>query len=136
MSSYLILLSILPSFTLSYPWVARLEGVDTSLLPLGRHAERDSPDCPNNPNHIPAVGISDEFPYLGAKNGLPGNGKGGMLVPAPGDTDHEFRAPDPNTDIRGPCPGTNAMANHGFIARDGITNCKIYAASMKGRNEF
>ena len=34
---------------------------------------------------------------------------------------HEFRAPRPN-DLRGPCPGLNALANHGYIARDGLTN--------------
>ena len=32
---------------------------------------------------------------------------------------HEFRAPGPG-DIRGPCSGLNAAANHGFIPRDGI----------------
>ncbi|KEP51126.1 chloroperoxidase [Rhizoctonia solani 123E] len=33
---------------------------------------------------------------------------------------HEFRPPGPN-DKRGPCPGLNAMANHGYISRTGIT---------------
>jgi hypothetical protein len=32
-------------------------------------------------------------------------------VPAPGDTAHQYVAPGPN-DIRGPCPGLNAAANH------------------------
>jgi hypothetical protein len=30
----------------------------------------------------------------------------------------EYRSPGPN-DIRGPCPGLNALANHGFLHRDG-----------------
>lgn len=35
--------------------------------------------------------------------------------------DHEFRAPGPNY-LRGPCPGLNALANHGYIQRNGIAN--------------
>ncbi|KAH6663854.1 hypothetical protein B0J14DRAFT_630715 [Halenospora varia] len=34
---------------------------------------------------------------------------------------HPFVAPGPN-DKRGPCPGLNAAANHGFLPRSGITN--------------
>jgi len=45
---------------------------------------------------------------------------GNYQVPAEGDYAHRFIAPGPN-DIRGPCPGTNAMANHGFIDRSGRT---------------
>jgi hypothetical protein len=35
-------------------------------------------------------------------------------------TTHQFIAPGPN-DKRGPCPGLNAAANHGFLPRSGIT---------------
>jgi hypothetical protein len=31
---------------------------------------------------------------------------------------HEWQAPGPN-DLRGPCPGLNAFANHGFLPKDG-----------------
>jgi len=31
---------------------------------------------------------------------------------------HEYQAPGPD-DIRGPCPGLNAFANHGFLPRNG-----------------
>ena len=34
---------------------------------------------------------------------------------------HAFKAPS-SSDQRGPCPGLNALANHGYIARDGITS--------------
>ncbi|KAK4498625.1 hypothetical protein PRZ48_009135 [Zasmidium cellare] len=109
---------------LAYPWVARMPGVDSSMLGARSQASqfgaRDSPQCPNNPNHVPAPLVTDQYPYNGAKNGKPGNGKGGYLVPAPGDTVHYFQAPGP-LDIRGPCPGINTAANHGFLARDGIT---------------
>ncbi|GIZ42141.1 hypothetical protein CKM354_000542000 [Cercospora kikuchii] len=108
----------------AYPWVANVPGVDSSMLPkrsARMQMPRDSPDCPFNVNHVPAAPITAQYPYLGAINGKPGTGKGGVLVPAPGDTAHEYRAPNPKTDIRGPCPGLNAAANHGFLARDGIT---------------
>ncbi|KAF5354419.1 hypothetical protein D9758_010764 [Tetrapyrgos nigripes] len=31
---------------------------------------------------------------------------------------HQWKAPGPN-DLRGPCPGLNTLANHGFLPRDG-----------------
>jgi hypothetical protein len=34
---------------------------------------------------------------------------------------HVFEAPKKD-DQRGPCPGLNALANHGYIARSGITS--------------
>ncbi|KAI8951280.1 Chloroperoxidase [Xylaria longipes] len=35
--------------------------------------------------------------------------------------EHSFKAPDfQNGDQRGPCPGLNALANHGYIPHDGI----------------
>ncbi|KAK4653315.1 hypothetical protein QC762_512205 [Podospora pseudocomata] len=77
--------------------------------------------CPFNPNHQPAARWDPDFPYNHAKLGLPGKGKGGYKVPADGDTAHAFMPPT-DKDIRGPCPGLNALANHNFIARDGITD--------------
>lgn len=35
--------------------------------------------------------------------------------------DHAFQPPSP-TDQRGPCPGLNALANHGYIHRSGVTS--------------
>lgn len=35
-------------------------------------------------------------------------------------TIHQFISPGPS-DKRGPCPGLNAAANHGFLPRSGIT---------------
>jgi hypothetical protein len=42
-------------------------------------------------------------------------------VPADGDTAHYYTPPGSN-DIRGPCPGLNAAANHNFLSHDGITD--------------
>ena len=76
-------------------------------------------NCPYTPweDHVPAPGITNEYPYNNAKNGQTGNGKGGYND---GDTTHYFVAPGPG-DIRGPCPGLNAAANHKFLAHDSIT---------------
>ncbi|KZF18932.1 hypothetical protein L228DRAFT_271566 [Xylona heveae TC161] len=44
------------------------------------------------------------------------------LVLIPGDDpNHQFQAPGP-TDVRGICPTLNALANHGYLSRDGITS--------------
>ncbi|CAF1084881.1 unnamed protein product [Adineta steineri] len=51
------------------------------------------------------------FPHLASKLGLKCNQP----------SDHPFIPPGPN-DIRGPCPGLNTAANHGYINRTGITN--------------
>jgi len=125
----------------AFPWVATQGGVDTSLMKRqqsGGSNPGGPQSCPFNPNHVPAAPYNfTRYPYNGAQNGkayvLPvfrfehhsnkhnsGKGVGGYQVPAPGDTDHYFVAPK-STDIRGPCPGLNAAANHGFLAHDGIT---------------
>ena len=103
--SLFVALLALPG-AIAYPWVARVPGVNSDFLPTHTIRNtpiesRDSPQCPNNPNHVPAVPISSKYPYLGAKDGKQGTGKGGILVPAPGDTDHYYQEPGP-LDIRGP----------------------------------
>ncbi|KAI7650197.1 hypothetical protein KC319_g11107, partial [Hortaea werneckii] len=35
--------------------------------------------------------------------------------------DHAFQPPGPH-DRRGPCPGLNSLANHGYLPRNGITS--------------
>lgn len=98
---------------LAFPFVAETPGVDSSLFRKAKrvsHEKRQS-SCPFNSVHPGAAPYNASYPYTGAQNGLPGTGKGGILVPAPGDTAHAFEAPGAN-DIRGPCPGLNAAANH------------------------
>ena len=46
---------------------------------------------------------------------------------------HAFQAPR-STDQRGPCPGLNALANHGYISRTGITSyAEVVTAINQGR---
>ncbi|BGP51217.1 hypothetical protein JCM10450v2_007146 [Rhodotorula kratochvilovae] len=47
------------------------------------------------------------------------------------DADHPFIAPGP-TDQRGPCPGLNTLANHGYISRTGIVTAEEV---IKGTSE-
>jgi hypothetical protein len=130
-----LLLFLSASVVSPYSWVANQPGVNTALLRGPRANDKRQANCPFNPNHEPAAAYDERYPYTGAKNGLPGTGKGGVKVPADGDTAHAFKAPTAN-DIRGPCPGLNAAANvgippitstyanfhkHNFLARDGIT---------------
>jgi len=70
---------------------------------------------------------------------------GGRLIQFPGpladsglkqipDADHPFIAPGPN-DQRGPCPGMNTLANHGYIPRNGVgTAEQILEGSMEAFN--
>lgn len=122
------LISALAGGATAFPWVVDAPGVDSSLLgrrSLHRRQQAgegagSAAECPFNANHVPAAAFNSKYPYNNAKNGLPGNGKGGYQVPAPGDDAHKYVAPGKN-DIRGPCPGLNTAANHNFLAHDGIT---------------
>ena len=47
------------------------------------------------------------------------------LKEIPGDDPaHQFQAPGP-TDVRGICPTLNALANHGYISRDGVSSTSL-----------
>ena len=127
-----LIVSFLFSSTYAFPWVAEVPGVQSPWSRQYREANArrmkrqqagegagSEALCPFNANHVPAAPVTSKYPYNNANNGLPGNGKGGYQVPAPGDTAHQFVAPGTN-DIRGPCPGLNTAANHNFISHDGI----------------
>ncbi|EJU02390.1 heme-thiolate peroxidase aromatic peroxygenase [Dacryopinax primogenitus] len=78
-----------------------------------------------------AAPYSPEFPYTGATlNGQAGTGVGGVQVPAPGDYAHYYEDPLPGAQ-RGPCPGLNTLANHGFLSRDGITTYTEMVAALQ-----
>ncbi|KAJ7848181.1 hypothetical protein B0H14DRAFT_3867300, partial [Mycena olivaceomarginata] len=54
------------------------------------------------------------------------------------DADHPFIAPGPN-DMRGPCPGMNTLANHGYISRKYkvlCSNCVLLIMSGSGITTF
>lgn len=47
---------------------------------------------------------------------------------------HAFKAPGP-TDQRGPCPGLNAMANHGYLPHNGIATIdQFITGTGKGKH--
>lgn len=46
---------------------------------------------------------------------------------------HKFVAPNLATDARGPCPGLNAMANHGYLPHNGVgTHTDFIFGTNKG----
>ena len=51
-------------------------------------------------------------------------------MPAPGDAAHQYQDPPPGA-FRGPCPGLNAAANHGFLSRDGIVTFNELVAAQQ-----
>ena len=130
MRSVTLVVALAVTSAVAYPFVANMPGVDSSLLrnaEQSKNAKRQS-SCPFNSVHQGAAPYSAQYPYTGARGGLPGNGKGGILVPAAGDTSHAFEAPGPN-DIRGPCPGLNTAANHHVSCTVGMTICVLNAVS-------
>ncbi|EMD60093.1 hypothetical protein GGP41_009491 [Bipolaris sorokiniana] len=116
-----LLLSIHVTSTVAFPWIGNQPGVNPSIFRNAHPVEKRQENCRFNPHHKGAAPYTEPYTYTGAKNGAPGNQRGGIKVPADGDTAHAYTPPGPN-DIRGPCPGLNALANHNFISHDGITN--------------
>lgn len=56
------------------------------------------------------------------------------IIPDPNDAEHRFQEPGP-TDQRGPCPGMNTLANHGYLPRSGIvTIFDLIRAQKEGFN--
>jgi hypothetical protein len=79
LSSLLLLSSA--STAWGYGWVAGQAGVDSSLFKEARYAtQKRQMSCPFNPDHKGAAPYATEYPYTGAKNGVPGSQKGGIKV--------------------------------------------------------
>jgi len=119
-STYFAAVATLIPCVAAYPFMANYHNMDEA-------AKRDLQDLARRS----AVAYSSKYPYTGAKiDGLPGTQIGNVLVPAIGDTDHEYRDPPPGA-FRGPCPGLNAAANHGFLSRDGIVTFNELVAAQQ-----
>lgn len=82
-SSILLLLSLALGAN-SYPWAAELGGNDVESLVEEHHRSLDvrSATCPTHLTRKGAAPYSNLYPsaYTGAKNGLPGTGKGGLAA--------------------------------------------------------
>lgn len=68
---------------------------------------------------IPNLPLSENEGNSGPIDSVVFNAQDQFVDVRPGTT-HRYIAPGPN-DKRGPCPGLNAAANHGFLPRSGIT---------------
>lgn len=90
------------------------------------------------PNILEAARRSEQLKWARGDNGGIASGKG--TVPDPAVAEHNFnakaqyistsgkyswKAPG-KTDQRGPCPGLNAMANHGYIPHNGIATIQQF----------
>jgi Peroxidase, family 2 len=50
---------------------------------------------------------------------------------------YAFVAPDLSTDQRGPCPGLNAMANHGYIPHNGVATIQQFVdGTYQGKSKI
>lgn len=118
MYSPIFLLAALAGSTDAYAWMADMEKNEPAVS-----LEKRVATCPIHLTRQGAAPYSSLYPsaYTGAKNGLPGTGKGGVLVPAAGDTAHAYSAPS-SSDIRGPCPALNMAANHNFVSTKGSSS--------------
>lgn len=113
-----VALSLLSAGVNAFPWVAHAPGVDSSALhSIEKRQQAPQPGgpgsadtCPFNAQHVDAVPVKPGQ-YNNARGGRKGNERGGYQVPRPDDPDHQFIAPRPGIDIRGPCPGLNVAAN-------------------------
>lgn len=126
MYSKLLLATLAVNGAQAFPWVARMPGVDSSLIErdIVARVPGDQASCPFNSNHTGAAPYTAAYPYCGASNGVPGKQScPNNLVPAKGDTAHYFEAPGPN-DIRGPCPGLNTAGMCiRYWFRGSVTDC-------------
>lgn len=89
-----------------------------------------------------AVGLSADLSTdglkeaLGAIESLAGNLAVDPRKPIDVSGKHSFQAPS-RTDQRGPCPGLNALANHGYISRSGITSfVEVSTAITQGQRSI
>lgn len=99
-------LGLLCAETYAYPWALDIAtGKDHSneAIEAALAKRQGGGSCPVHLTRKGAAPYSDIYPskYTGAKDGLAGTGKGGVLVPAENDTAHAYKAPASN-DIRGP----------------------------------
>jgi len=123
-STYLTLLAVTTCAS-AYPFMAEYNQLNA--------AQKRAVTDMAKKNLLPrgAESYSSQYPYGGAKiNGLPGSQVGNVQVPAPGDAAHQYQDPPPGA-FRGPCPGLNAAANHGFLSRDGIVTFNELVAAQQ-----
>ncbi|KAI7643416.1 hypothetical protein KC319_g12655, partial [Hortaea werneckii] len=95
-----------PLLVAGFPHIAEmLEKQKMQERQVGVPAVAPFPEFPGSPSHA----LYDKFDPESQRVSTSG--------------EHEFRAPGPG-DIRGPCAGLNAAANHGYLPRDGIATAE------------
>lgn len=105
---FLLILLIGLQYASAYPWVMESAGIS----PPKAYKKRAEPSV-RQPLFLSGrknTGIGNNAPTFNAA---------AQRVDVTSGSGHDFHPPG-TTDKRGPCPGLNAAANHGFIPRNGI----------------
>ena len=98
-------------------------GPSWALCPMGKRALEDPEsfkhhfDMNHNPKHKRQTGPAG-LPFTEFNEN--------QLIDVTGQ--HQWVAPGPN-DIRGPCPGLNALANHGYFPHSGVVPLTVAATA-------
>ena len=111
-----------------------LFGIAQSLCPFAEHALRD-------PEYLKRHLAERDLPAPAAKGETlkekRQTGPGGLpfttfsedqLIDVTGE--HAWAPPGPG-DLRGPCPGLNALANHGYFPRNGVVPLSVGASATE-----
>jgi hypothetical protein len=116
----------LPALSSAYPGIGRAPKEEIVEMLMKKRSE----DQKRDPQLIPVTGsLFDTIKgLLGSVAAIVDSSN---KRPEPG---FEFRDPGPK-DSRGPCPGLNLLANHGYLPRDGkVTFGQVVAATGRGFN--
>lgn len=102
----LVLTSI--QYASAYPWVMESAGLSSP-----KHNQKRAEPSVRQPLFL------SNRKNTGRGNNAPTFNAAAQYVDITSGSGHDFHPPG-TTDRRGPCPGLNAAANHGFIPRNGI----------------
>lgn len=123
----------------SLPRFALSQGSGTSFLKNTRNEDPETRDAEKDYEKRQGDLIGSLIGTVGALVGTVGGLVGSVAAtvspnnkrPEPG---YDFQAPGPN-DSRGPCPGLNLLANHGYLPRNGhVTLGQVLEATARGFN--
>jgi len=106
-----VLLGLLASTAYAFPANMMEEAMKSPEM-MARAAEIASANDKRQVKADGATALFEPIPIF--------NEKAQFIDVGPG-SGHEFQAPGPN-DLRGPCPGLNAFANHGFLPKNGFAS--------------
>jgi hypothetical protein len=130
------LLLALPALSAAYPGMAGMQSKSQMEEYLrARHTETEAEEAALKERQLIPDLIGSVQALTNTISGLLGSVANAVNPnnkrPEPG---YDFQAPGPN-DSRGPCPGLNLLANHGYLPRNGhVTYGQVLDATSRGFN--